>query len=80
MLCQREDRPTGQTAQDADLVETAVPSRADQAEPDAGTRSDGGLTCAERRELAQLRRENRRLREDTEILKQAVAILATVTR
>ena len=39
-----------------------------QAERDAGTRSDG-LTSGERAELAQLRRENRRLREDVDILK-----------
>ena len=31
---------------------------------DAGTREDGGLTSTERQELAQLRRENRRLGED----------------
>jgi transposase len=35
-----------------------------QTERDAGTRQDGGLTTDERTELAQLRRENRRLRED----------------
>jgi transposase len=35
-----------------------------QAERDAGTRDDGGLASDERRELAGLRRENRRLRED----------------
>jgi hypothetical protein len=44
-----------------------------QAGRDAGTVSDGGLTTEEHRELAQLRRENRRLREDVEILKRATA-------
>jgi transposase len=34
-----------------------------QADRDAG-RGDGGLTSGEREELARLRRENRRLRED----------------
>jgi hypothetical protein len=43
-----------------------------QAERDAGT-GDGGLTGDERRELAELRRENRRLREDAGILKRATA-------
>jgi transposase len=42
-----------------------------QAERDAGTRSDGGLTSAERQELSALRRENQRLRQDVEILKRA---------
>jgi transposase len=44
-----------------------------QAERDTGTRGDGGLTSQERQELAALRRENRRLREDVEILKRATA-------
>jgi transposase len=51
-----------------------------QAERDAGTRRDGGLTTEERRELAELRRENRRLREDVEILKRATAFFAKKTR
>ena len=51
-----------------------------QAGRDAGTVSDGGLTTGERKELAQLRRENRRLREDVEILKRATAIFAGETR
>jgi transposase len=51
-----------------------------QAERDAGTSQDGGLTSAERKELAELRRENRRLREDVEILKRATAFFAKETR
>jgi transposase len=51
-----------------------------QAERDAGTRQDGGLTTAERRELAALRRENRRLREDVQILRRATAFFANETR
>jgi transposase len=51
-----------------------------QAERDAGTRSDGGLTSSEQQELAWLRRENRQLREDVEILKRATAFFAQETR
>ena len=51
-----------------------------QAERDAGTSGDGGLTSAERDELAVLRRENRRLREDVDILKRATAFFAKETR
>jgi transposase len=50
-----------------------------QAERDAGTRHDG-MTTAEREEFNALRRENRRLREDVEILKRATAFFAKETR
>jgi transposase len=57
-----------QLAKDFDLADTAVREWVEQAERDAGTRQDGGLTSGERQELSELRRENRRLREDVEIL------------
>jgi transposase len=47
-----------------------------QAARDAGS-GDGGLTSAEREELMQLRRENRRLKEEREILSKAAAWFAT---
>jgi transposase len=74
-LCQRGDRSIGQVARDFDLTETAVREWVRQAERDAGT-GDGGLTSAERQELAVLRRENRRLRGDVEILRRATAFFA----
>ena len=79
-LCQRGDRSVGQVARDFDLTETAVREWVKQAERDTGARDDGGLTSDERRELAQLRRENRRLKEDVEILKRATAFFAKETR
>ncbi len=78
--CQRGDRSIGQVARDFDLTETAVREWVRQAERDAGSRQDGGLTTVERQELAELRRENRRLREDVEILKRATAFFAKETR
>jgi len=78
-LCQRGDRTVGQIAKDFDLTETAVRAWLKQAELDAGARDDG-MTTAERDELAQLRRENRRLREDVEILKRATAFFVKETR
>jgi transposase len=79
-LCQRGDRSIGQVARDFDLTETAVREWVRQAERDAGSRVDGGLTTAEREELNELRREARRLREDVEILKRATAFFAKETR
>jgi transposase len=79
-LCQRGDRSIGQVARDFDLTETTVREWVRQAERDSGTRSDGGLTSAERQELAALRRENRQLREDLGVLKLATAFFVKETR
>jgi transposase len=76
--CQRGDRSVGQVARDFDLTETAVRQWVKRAEIDSGGRD--GLTTAEREELAQLRRENRRLREDVDILRRATAFFAKETR
>lgn len=77
-LCLRGDRSIGQVSRDFDLTETAVRAWVQQAEVDAGHRD--GLTTEERKELSDLRRENRRLREDVEILKRATAFFAKETR
>ena len=77
--CRRGDRSIGGVAKDFDLTETAVREWVRQADLDAGARNDG-LTSAERDELSQLRRENRRLREDVEILRRATAFFAKETR
>lgn len=76
--CQRGDRSIGEVAKDFDLTETAVREWVRQAEIDAGERP--GLSSDEQRELSELRRENRRLREDVEILKRATAFFAKETR
>lgn len=78
-LCQRGDRPVGQVARDFDLTETAVREWVKQAERDSGERLDG-LTSSEREELTRLRRENRRLQQDVDILKRATAFFAKETR
>jgi transposase len=49
-----------------------------QADRDAG-RGDGGLTTGEREELARLRRENKRLKLEREILSKAAAWFAQET-
>jgi transposase len=76
--CRRGDRSIGQVARDFDLTETAVREWVKQAEVDAGERA--GVTSDEREELTALRRENRRLRDDVEILERATAFFAKETR
>ena len=70
-------RSVGQVCRDLDLSETAVRRWVAQAEVDSGTRD--GLTTAEREELARLRRENRVLRQEREILVKAAAFFAKET-
>jgi len=77
-LCRQGDRSVGQVAKDFDLTETAVRDWVQRAEVDAGERV--GLTSSEREELAALRRENTRLRQDVEVLKRATAFFAKETR
>jgi len=76
--CNAGDRTIGQVARDFDLTETAVRKWVEQAEVDAGKLA--GLTSEERKELGELRRENRQLREDVGILKRATAFFAKETR
>jgi transposase len=77
-LCRRGDRSVGQVAKDVELTETAVRDWVKQAEVDAGERN--GLTSGEREELAALRRENRRLRENVDVLKRATAFFASMPK
>ena len=72
------DRTVAQVARDFDLAETAVRKWVRQAEIDAGKRD--GLTSDEREELAQLRRENRRLQADVDLLERATIFFAKETR
>jgi transposase len=65
-------------ARDLDLSETVVRRWVAQAEVDSGRRD--GLTTTERAELAQLRKENRLLREERDLLKRATAFFAKEIR
>lgn len=64
----REFEPSGQ----------AIRNWVNQADVDEGRREDG-LTTAERQELERLKRENRQLKEEREILKKAAAWFARET-
>ena len=63
-------------ARELDLTETALRSWVRQAEIDAGPGTAGALTTTEREELGHLRRENRTLRMERDILKKATAFFA----
>ena len=75
-LCRAGDRSIGQVARDLDLIESALRRWIDQAKVDAGEGPPEALTTSERAELQQLRRDNRRLSMEREILKKAAAFFA----
>jgi transposase len=70
-LCEVGDRSIAQVAKDLDLTETALREWVKRAEIDAGKGPVGALTTEEREELTRLRRENKRLQMEREILKKA---------
>ena len=76
-LVRTSGKSVGEVCRDLDLTETAVRRWLAQTDIDAGRRD--GLTTAEREELSRLRRENRVLREEREILRRAAAFFAKGT-
>ena len=75
-LVRTSGRSAYQVARDLDLTETALRRWVKQAEIDGGNAPEGELTTEERRELQQLRRENRELRKDLDFVKRAAAFFA----
>ena len=73
-LIQSSNKTVAEVARDLDLTPSSLGAWLKQAEIDAG-RSVGALTT-ERDELSQLRKENRILKEEREILKKAAAFFA----
>src|SRR3989442_1215815 len=72
-------KTAGQVARDLDLTETSVRAWVRQAEIDDGNGPADALTTSERAELATLRRENKTLRLERDILKKATAFFAKET-
>ncbi len=74
----RSGRSAKELARQYEPSEQTIRNWVKQAELDDGSRSDG-LTTDERQELARLRRENARLKEEREILSKAAAWFAQET-
>jgi transposase len=74
----RAGRSINELAREFEPSANAIREWVKQAALDEGLRSDG-LTTAEREELTRLRRENRMLREEREILAKATAWFAQET-
>ena len=75
-VVQQGAKSVAMVARDLDLTETALRRWVEQASVDAGRERTGALTTEERVELGQLRRENRTLRMERDILKKATAFFA----
>ena len=71
-----EKRTVASVAKSLGIWGTSLTTWVDQAKVDGGGGTQGELTTIERQELAQLRRENRQLKQDRDILKKAAAFFA----
>jgi transposase len=76
-LVRLNEKPLVQIAKDLGVSDMTLRNWVKQADVDAGKRQ--GLTSDEREELRALRRENRTLRMEREILKKAAAFFAKET-
>lgn len=73
-LARQREKPIAQIARDLQISETCLRKWMARADVDEGLRE--GLTSDERRELVELRRKNRVLETELEILKRASAYFA----
>ena len=73
-LARRREQPIARIARDLGISESCLRRWMDQADVDEGHRE--GLSSAEKRELVELRRRNRVLEMELEILKRASAYFA----
>ena len=75
-LVRESGRGVGEIARDLGVWETVLRRWMKQAEIDEGRGPEGALTTEEREELRKLRRENKQLLMEREILKKATAFFA----
>jgi transposase len=74
----RSGRNVSSLSQEFSVARQSIMNWLKQDDVDAGRRTDG-LTTEERKELTQLRRENKRLKLEAEILSKAAAWFASET-
>lgn len=75
-LVKKGGKSAFQVARDLGLTPSALRYWIKQAEIDAGKGNDAALSTAEREELKRLRKENKQLMMEREILKKATAFFA----
>jgi transposase len=71
-----EGKTAGAVARELDLTDSAVREWVARAQADRTRGKSGGLTTAEREELARLRKEVRELKLERDVLKKAAAFFA----
>lgn len=79
-LVETSGRSPWEVARDLGIPAKSVRTWVEQARIDVGKGPPGALTTEERAELVALRKENRQLKEDREILKKAAAYFAKENR
>ncbi len=79
-LVREGKRSIASVARELDVYESSLGRWVKQYDIDHGKGPEGALSTEERQELQRLRRENRQLREDREILGKAAAFFAKENR
>ena len=72
-LARTGDKPVGEIARELRISESCLRNWMRQADADSGAGSPDRLTSAEKKELAELRRRNRQLEMEVDVLKRAAA-------
>ena len=75
-LVRESGKAVGEVARELDLTETALRHWVQQADIDQGKGPEDALTTAEKEELTKLRRENRTLRVERDLLVKWAAFFA----
>lgn len=75
-----EGKTAGAVARELDLTDSAVREWVARAQAERTKGKSGGLTTAEREELARLRKENRELKLERDTIKKAAVFFAKESR